>query len=570
MPQQTKHIKIIFTSDVHGNYFPYDFRHERMGKGSLQRVHALVAKECQANPASTLLLDGGDMLQGEATAYYYNYIQKGKRHKVSDICNYIGYDAAVIGNHDIETGHENFDRYVSGCNFPILGANVIDEEYDEPYFEPYKIFNRQGVRIAVIGLLTPAIPHWVPKYIWKGMRFEGVRESAEKWVKYLKENESPDFIIGLIHSGMDEGIVTPDYKENETRDTAENVEGLDLILYGHDHTSNMEEVATVNGGSVMCVNPGCYALSVAVVDVDFHIGQTGKVLSRDINCTLHYIGMLHNQFGMDFKRHFNTTFHEIKNFASEHLGSFLNRVDVTDAYFGSSAYIDLIQSLLLKVSGADISFTAPFFFNASVEAGEIKVSNLFDLYRFEDHLYTLILSGKEIKNYLEMSYSAWVNQMASQDDPMLQTCPMKNFPERIGFKNFIFNFDAASGIDYEVDLREPEGNKVRIIGMSDGRPFKLDELYTVAMTAYRANGGGELLTKGAGLTKEEIDTRIESVSEHDIRYHLMEYVRELGTINPQPKGNWRFIPEEWVAVATEREKEILFRKRYNNDIRKKT
>lgn len=556
--QETKHLKIIFTTDVHGNYFPYDFRHERWGKGSLQRVHAFVAKECQENPGNTILIDGGDMLQGEPTAYYFNYLSKNKRHRVADICNYIGYDVAVIGNHDIETGHDIFDRYINDCNFPILGANAVRNDTGEPYFEPYKVFYRQGLKIAVIGMITPAIPHWIPKDLWKGMHFEDIRESAEKWIKIVREEENPDFIIGLFHSGMDEGIETSEYKENATRETAENVEGFDLILYGHDHSNNMEEVTTKSGKSVLCVNPGCYAYCVAVVDVDFNIGKSGNVLSHDLSCAINYIGTLHNLHGTDYRRHFNYAFHEVKRFATEQIGRFENRVDVTDAYFGSSAYIDLIQALQLKVSEADISFTAPLFFNASIEAGEIKVSNLFDLYRFEDHLYTLILTGQEIKNYLEMSYGSWVNQMKSIDDNMLQISPMKSNPERMGFKNFIFNFDSAYGIVYEVDVTKPEGQRIRIKSKADGTPFRMNELYTVAMTAYRANGGGELLTKGAGLTKEEIDSRIIAVSEHDIRFYLMQYIKEIGSINPQPAQHWRFVPEHWVAEAEKREREILF------------
>ena len=135
---------------------------------------------------------------------------------------------------------------------------------------------------------------------------------------------------------------------------------------------------------------------------------------------------------------------------------------------------------------------------------------------------------------------------------------MKSNPNRMGFKNFIFNFVSAAGIRYEVDVTKPEGEKVHIISMEDGRPFLPNETYTVAMTAYRANGGGELLTKGAGLSKEEIDSRIMCVSEYDIRHYLMDYIKEIGTINPQPKNHWRFIPEDWVSQAKEREYKILF------------
>ena len=148
--------------------------------------------------------------------------------------------------------------------------------------------------------------------------------------------------------------------------------------------------------------------------------------------------------------------------------------------------------------------------------------------------------------------------MTSEDDALLQTCPMKSNPNRTGFKNFIFNFDSAAGICYDVDVRQTDGQRIIIKSMADGSAFDPDRLYTCAMTAYRANGGGELLTKGAGLTKEEIDARTISTTEHDIRYYLMEYIREQKDIYPASMNHWKFIPEEWVAKAKVREIELLF------------
>ena len=214
------------------------------------------------------------------------------------------------------------------------------------------------------------------------------------------------------------------------------------------------------------------------------------------------------------------------------------------------------------MSNADISFAAPLFFNAIIKAGCVKMSDLFNIYRFEDKLYVVKLYGREIKNYLEMSYAAWINRMTSEDDALLQTCPMKSNPNRIGFKNFIFNFDSAAGICYDVDVREEDGQLIK--HMTDGSPFDPDKLYTCAMTAYRANGGGELLTKGAGLTKEEIESRIVSTTEHDIRYYLMEFIREQKDIYPAPMNHWKFIPEEWIAKAKSREIELLF-SNYSNE-----
>lgn len=552
-------IKVIFTADVHGNYFPYDFRHERWGKGSLQRVHGFVAQQCKHNPVGTILIDGGDILQGEPTSYYFNYVSKRDHHRVSDFCNFIGYDVGVIGNHDIETGHEVFDDFIEHCNYPILGANAISLDTGQPYFEPYTIIRRAGVKIAVIGFVTPAIPQWIPKNVWGDMRFEDIRTSAEKWVRLVRETEKPDYVIGLFHSGLDDGIETPEYKENAVRETVESVDGFDLVLYGHDHACNTEEIISPSGRCITCINPGCYAHSVAEIDIKFEIDAESKeVISFQSESQLRYIGTLSNTHSRDFKYHFAKDFSKVRDYSQEVIGCITDRLDVTDAYFGSSAYIDLIQTLQLHVSGADISFSAPLFFNSSIEAGEMKVCNLFDLYRFEDHLFTIELFGYEIKNYLEMSYASWINQMNGPEDAMLKLGPMKNNPERVGFINFIFNFDSAAGICYEVDLTKPDGERVNIQSMESGEPFLPERKYKVAMTAYRANGGGELLTKGAGLTKEEIEQRIVEVTTMDIRHYLMEYFKKYKNICPTPRYHWQFVPKAYADAAMERERELLF------------
>ncbi len=558
MEGEKRKVRIIFTSDIHGNYFPFDFRHTRWGKGSLQRVYAYVAQECQKRPGSTILIDGGDMLQGEPTSYYFNFISGRKTHGVADFCNFIGYDAAVIGNHDLETGHAVFDKYVDDCNFPVLAANAVDTSTGDPYFQPYAVFTRSGVRIAVLGFVTPAIPHWIPKAVWQGMRFEDITESAAKWMRIVKEREHPDFIVGVFHSGMDEGIITDEYRENATRRTAMSVDGFDLILYGHDHANNMEEVVGPSGKKVLCINPGSYAYSVAQVNIEFALDADKKVTGHCMKGKIHYIGTVKNQHSQTFRHHFFRDYQAVSKFASEYLGELHDDLRITDSYFGSSAYIDLIQHLQLKVSGADISFAAPLFFNAVISAGKVKMSDLFNIYRFEDRLYTLKLYGHEIKSYLEMSYAGWIYQMKDENSPFLQTSPMKANPARLGFKNFIFNFDSAAGIRYEVDVRKGDGERVTIISMAEGSPFEQDRLYTCCMTAYRANGGGELLTKGAELSKDEIEKRIVSVTDHDIRYYLMQYVREKKDVYPKPMNHWRFVPEDWVRKAEARETALLF------------
>jgi 2',3'-cyclic-nucleotide 2'-phosphodiesterase/3'-nucleotidase len=151
--------------------------------------------------------------------------------------------------------------------------------------------------------------------------------------------------------------------------------------------------------------------------------------------------------------------------------------------------------------------------------------------------------------------------MTSPDDHiMLLDDEMKEDQQRAGFKYYTFNFDSAAGIDYEVDVTKPEGEKVRILQMSDGTPFDEKKWYKVAMNSYRANGGGELLTHGAGIPKDALASRVIYCSELDQRHYLMEEIKRQGTVNPQPNTNWKFVPEAWAKPAIERDRKLLFGK----------
>ena len=169
------------------------------------------------------------------------------------------------------------------------------------------------------------------------------------------------------------------------------------------------------------------------------------------------------------------------------------------------------------------------------------------------------MTGAEVRRHLEMSYDLWCNTMTSPDDHiMLLSEWAKDDRQRFGFKNLAFNFDSAAGIIYEVDVTQPDGHKVRILSMADGTPFDENRWYHVAMNSYRGNGGGELLTKGAGIPREQLKSRIIFESEKDQRYYLMKAIEKAGTMNPKPHNNWRFVPVEWAQPAIERDKKLIF------------
>lgn len=226
---------------------------------------------------------------------------------------------------------------------------------------------------------------------------------------------------------------------------------------------------------------------------------------------------------------------------------------------GPSAFVDLIHELQLEISGAEISFTAPLSFDAKINKGDVRVSDMFNLYKYENMLYTMMLSGKEIKNYLEESYYWWTNQMKSPWDHLLWLNDnFSGHDDRSTFKNYSFNFDSAAGIIYTVDVTKPKGSKITIVSMANGNPFSMDKMYKVALNSYRGNGGGELLTEGAGLTAEDLTKRLVCSTDKDLRYYLMQYIDEKDTIVPKALHQWKFIPEEWTVPAAKRDGRLLF------------
>ena len=180
--EKTVELRIIQTSDVHGCFFPYDYINMTPAKGSMARVYSYVKKLRTIYGKNLLLLDNGDILQGQPTCYYCNYIKPESKNVAASIVNYMEYDAQTIGNHDIETGHNVYDKWIKEVDCPILGANVINTKTYKPYLQPYTMFVRDGVRIAVIGLLTPAIPYWLNEKLWSGLQFVNMTESATYWL----------------------------------------------------------------------------------------------------------------------------------------------------------------------------------------------------------------------------------------------------------------------------------------------------------------------------------------------------------------------------------------------------
>lgn len=549
---QTVILKLMETSDVHGCYFPYDFIQHRRMKGSLARVSSYVKEQREKYGQNVILMDNGDILQGQPVAYYYNYMDTISEHVCASMLNYMRYDVGNMGNHDVETGHAVYDRWISQCKFPVLGANIVDVKTGRPYLKPYEVLERDGVKIAILGMITPAVPSWLPEQLWSGLRFESMRVCAERWVKEIQEKEHPDILIGLFHAGP-EGNHLDNTIENESAEVAKNVPGFDVIFMGHDHTRWNEKVANVKGDSVWLIDPANTAKVVSEVTLTVK-KQDGKVIFKQVEGKL--VSMDGYEADPDFMNTFQGAYEATMNFVSRKIGRMEHTISSKEAFFGPSAFIDLIHQLQLDMTGADISFCAPLSAYAEIKEGDICVSDMFNLYKFENMLYTMKLSGQEVKDFLEMSYDLWVNQMKSADDHLLLLNEKDNGFGR--FRNPSFNFDSAAGLIYTVDVTKSRGERISIKRMADGKPFDLNKQYLVAVNSYRGNGGGDLLTKGAGIPKAELPKRIVFSTDKDLRFYLMKRIEEVKVLDPKPLNQWKFVPEDWTVPAAKRDYQLLF------------
>lgn len=566
--QKTVTIKILETSDVHGSLFPFDYINNRTAESSLAQVYTYVKQERAKTDQQVLLLDNGDILQGQPSVYYSNFIDSVNQNIVSQVYNFMGYEAATVGNHDIETGPKVYNKMRNEMKLPWLAANAVNESDGKPYFVPYTTFSKGGVKIVVLGLITPGIPHWLPKNLWPNIRFESMLTTAKYWVDIIEKKENPDVLVGLFHSGHDAkyGDQNPDdlMNENGSQTIAEKVPGFDVILIGHDHDQFNKKIANVNGDSVLILDPTSAARFISEATIKVNLDKQGKLVGKSVTGKLVETKTI--VADQEFVDKFQGFTKNVENFVNRKIADFTESTSTRESYFGPSSFIDFIHTAQLSMSKADISFAAPLSFSTWIKKGPVYVRDMFKLYKFENFLYVMKLTGKEIDSYLEYSYSHWYNTMKSSDDHLIKFKLNKDQAldlrkdGKVQLSNNYYNFDSAAGIMYTVDVTKPDGDKVTIISMADGTPFDLNKTYKIATSSYRGNGGGGHLIDGCGIAADKLNSRLIFSTDKDIRFYLMKWIEEQKVVTPKSLNQWSVLPADWVKVAGDRDKELMFGK----------
>ena len=543
-------IHVLSTNDVHGAWFDSTYVGGRTVP-SLFAVNYYVDSIRKADGASSvLLLDAGDCLQGDNAAYFSNYVDTLGEHLFVRLVDYMKYDAIVVGNHDVETGHAVYDRVtaqLASHNIPFLAGNAIKPD-GTSYWPEYKVFRKGGLKVLVLGYTNANMAAWLDKSIWSGMEFVSLVPLVQERVDALKAKVKPDVTIVAMHSGVGSG--DGQILEAQGLDLFKSLRGVDLVVTSHDHRPRIE-----NADSIALVNTGSKA---------HNLSHTVISLSKDGSKTISpsLIRVDKSKADPKMRAAFKEDFVKVRDFTLKPVGSIDQDMITRESFAGRCFYIDFIHYVQRTSAGADISFAAPLSFNKTVKAGPIIFNDMFTVYPFENSLCLLSLTGQEIKNYLEYSYDKWivtyrsgghVFNMTDRDDA-------RYFQSRWSFNYPSYNFDSASGINYTVDITKPYGSRIAISSMADGSAFDPHKFYKVAMTSYRAAGGGDLLFKGAGLTRGQLEERtLARFPEiRDLIYQYFEANGEVKAGTFEGMGDWKFVPGNIAKKAISADMALLF------------
>ncbi|MBI2956333.1 MAG: 5'-nucleotidase C-terminal domain-containing protein [Acidobacteria bacterium] len=518
--QESVTLTVLATTDVHGHVWPHDYLAGRGAERGLAKVSSYV-KSVRARQPHTLLLDCGDTFQGTPLAYLYAEKHTREANPVAAAMNRMGYDAMAVGNHEWNMGLATLWRLKEQARFPILGANVVSTYHDSLRdFEPYVIRRVGGVRVAILGMVTPAVPRWDPPEHRAGYEFRDLVETAKRLVPGLRRRA--DVVILIVHSGLGrreetgEPLANIYPEEDRVWDIAEQLPGLDVILFGHSHRELAEKL--VNG--VLLVQAKNWAQSVAEVELRLtREGQGWRLAEKTSRVVPMDASIAADEEILELTR----AAHER---TEEYLNTVVTRVETElDARTGrleDHPLVELIHKAQRHYGRADVSLAALFSTGARLGPGPVTVRDIYRLYFYENKLFTVEITGAQLKEALE--YAARV---------------FKSYPWPAGESPFAdvpgYNFDMADGVSYRIDLRRPVGERIVDLEFG-GAPLKPEQRLRVALNSYRWSGGGGYEMLRHAKIVERVDRQVREL--------IIDYVREQKRIETAADGNWEIVPAE--------------------------
>ncbi|WP_318207232.1 bifunctional metallophosphatase/5'-nucleotidase [Streptomyces sp. SJL17-1] len=543
-PRKRYSFTVMGTTDLHGNVFNWDYftdkefddkAHNDVGLAKISTLVDQVRKE--KGRRNTLLIDAGDTIQGTQLSYYYAKVdpitaRSGPVHPMAQAMNAIGYDAAALGNHEFNYGIPVLRKFEEQCDFPLLGANALDAKTLRPAFAPYSMHrlrtpHGKDVKVAILGLTNPGIAIWDKANVSGRMVFPGLEEQAAKWVPKLR-SMGADVVVVSAHSGSSGTSSYGDqlpHIENAAGLVAEQVPGIDAILVGHAHTE-IPEYRVKNketGKDVVLSEPLKWGQRLTLFDFDL-VWEKGcwtveKVAAQVLNSNTvaedpEITGLLGDE-------------HEkVVAYVNQIIGTSTAAMTTADAPWKDEPIIDLInvvQAETVKAALAGgahgalpvLSQASCFSRTARIPAGQVSIKDAAGLYPFENTLEARLMTGAQLKDYLEFSARYYVQTPAGAPVDTAKLTNADGIPD--------YNYDAVSGLTYDIDVARPAGS--RIVNLSfEGRPLDPAAKFVLAVNNYRASGGGAFPhVAGAQQLWANSD---------EIRNTIIQWVKAKGTVDP--------------------------------------
>jgi len=522
---QTAKISILATTDLHGHIYPYDYFTQKPANYGLAKIATLVAEVRKSTP-DALLIDVGDTIQGTPLeSVYQTFKQSGRlpsgitipaRALTIDpmmlVMNSMRFDAMAVGNHEFNYGLQNLNAARRVARFPWLSANTVPTGPNTKPFIPYFEKTIQGIRVAIIGLTTPAIPLWEKLENYKGYSWESPTAALKRLLDIWGDNK-PDLIIVAAHGGINKS----DDSENFAWQVAE-VPGIHAIIFGHSHG----EVAELFNGDTLLTQPKNFGASLSRLDFEFTKGPNDKwqMSSR----RSHLIKVTDTTVADEQILNLAKPFHEAtEQYLSSPIAQAAVEISAINGRVEDSALVDAIHEVQLHYTQADVSLSANFNPSLIVRKGPVTVREAAALYVFDNTLYKIQGTGAMLRAALENSARYF------------ESCPTPKCDSGnlINTKFMGFNFDMAEGVTYEIDLTKPVGQRITNLTFK-GAPLKDTQPLTIALNNYRAAGSaGYDMFKNAKLLWQSSDA---------IRDLLIDYYTKKKSFPTTASGNWKLMP----------------------------
>ncbi|OKI05305.1 bifunctional metallophosphatase/5'-nucleotidase [Streptomyces sp. CB02923] len=534
---------VMGTTDLHGNVFNWDYAadaefddkdHNDVGLAKISTLVRQVRKEKGAR--NTLLIDAGDTIQGTQLAYYYAKVDpitgpNGPEHPMAKAMNAIGYDAAALGNHEFNYGLAVLRKFEESCDFPLLGANAVDAKSLRPAFPPYcmkRLHTPCGreVKVAVLGLTNPGVAIWDKAHVQGKLAFPGLEEQAAKWVPRLR-SMGADVVIVSAHSGTSGTSSYGDqlpYVENAAALVAERVPGIDAILVGHAHVEVPERrvVNRETGREVVLSEPLKWGQRLTLFDFEL-VRSRGRWSVESVAAKV--LNSRTVPEDARITRLLRTEQRKVVAYVNQVIGRSKAEMTAAEAPYKDTPVLDFIafvqaEAVRKALAGGEhaklpvLSQASCFSRSAAVPEGEVTIRSMAALYPFDNTLEARILTGKQVREYLEFSARYYTQTSAGGPVDPAGLTNAEGIPD--------YNYDAVSGVSYEIDIAKEPGRRIAKLSF-EGKPVADDARFVLAVNNYRASGGGNFPHVAKA-------PQVWSTSE-EIRNVIIGWVKETGEID---------------------------------------